>query len=104
MVMPERETPAFFALASIAAGRPSRVMRAKPSPVIIAAAAITRGSSPSGRTMRLGELRARFFRVSRRFTADSKYHKSVAREIGVAYVMLVASCRKRVMLSLREME
>ena len=74
MVIPLRLAPISFAVASIFAGWPSSVILARDSLVISSAAAITRGSSPSARTMCLEALRARFFRVFRRFTADSKYH------------------------------
>ena len=73
-MIPFRLAPISFAVDSIFGGWPSNVILAIESLVIISAAAITRGSSPSDRTMCLAALRARFFSVSRRFTVDSKYH------------------------------
>ena len=93
-MIPFRSAPISFAAASIFAGWPSNVILAIESLVISSAAAITRGSSPSARTMCFGLLRARFFNVFRRFTADSKYHGIV--EWGVGYVVdVVTHCTKR---------
>jgi len=81
--------PISFAIASIFCCWPSSVILANESLMIISAAAITRGSSPSERTICLAVLRARFFSVFRRFTADSKYHGLVG--WGLSYGVDVAT-------------